>query len=137
MIFKYQNKYGKKEKRLAKHRRKVITGNARTDQNHFREAPEPGRDLFIYRILKDSSVKGLKDLVERQNVEVRSIECISNPNALYKSFKLTVPKSQLETIFNETFPWPSGVRVRKSFNMRRTAEHNLAEQWDSDSNRNN
>ena len=107
----------KKEKRLGKHRRKVITGNARTDQNHFRGAPEPGRDLFIYRILKDSSVKGLKDLVESQNVEVRSIQCISNPNPLYKSFKLTVPKSQLETIFNDTFPWPSGVRVRKFSNM--------------------
>ena len=78
-----------------------------------------------------------KNLVESQNVEVRSIECISNPNALYKSFKLTVPKSQLETIFNDTFPWPSGERVRNFYNMRRTAEHNHAEKWDSDSNRNN
>ena len=45
--FQVPKQVRKKVKRLEKHRREVITGNARTDQNHFCVGPEPGRDLFI------------------------------------------------------------------------------------------
>jgi len=40
-----------------------------------------------------------------------SVECLSNPNAKFKSFKLTVSVSKFQQLLNDHI-WPDGIRVR-------------------------
>jgi len=42
---------------------------------------------------------------------LESNECTSNPNARFKSFKLTVSLSHYKSLFNADI-WPDGIRVR-------------------------
>ena len=46
------------------------------------------------------------------DIEVRALEILSNVNAKFKSYKLTVPVSKFKDLFNEDM-WPEGVCVRK------------------------
>ena len=39
------------------------------------------------------------------------VECVSDEKAKFKSYKVTVPKTQFENLFNEEL-WPEGVRVQ-------------------------
>ena len=80
--------------------------------SRFRGAPEPNRDLFIYRVDPNTEAEDLRDYMMEKGFEVRNLCCISNPNARFKSFKLTVPLSEFKDLFSDTL-WPDGVRVRK------------------------
>ena len=42
---------------------------------------------------------------------VRDLQCLSHDNAMFKSFKLTVPKSEFADLFDGNI-WPQGIRVR-------------------------
>ena len=68
-------------------KRNIVKGTA-TTQN-VKGAPEPTRDLFIYRV--DAETESVFDLVKSNGFKVLSLKCISNPAAKYKSFRLTVP----------------------------------------------
>ena len=61
----------------------------------------------------------ITELVTSVGYEVRKIQCISNPNAMYKSFRLTIPVSQYTSIYSDEFPWPDGVKVRRFIRPRR------------------
>ena len=95
-------------------RRKIITGKAapRTVGSTFRGAPEPKRDLFVYRVDKSTTSADLKLHISDFGFNIISLECISNEMAKFKSFKLSVPLSEFNDLFNESI-WPYGVRIRK------------------------
>ena len=50
-------------------------------------------------------------MIQNYGFGIRDFRCISHPEARFKSFKLSVPASQFERIFDEKL-WPEGVVVR-------------------------
>ncbi len=77
-------------------------------------ATEPTRHLFIYRVDSATTEGDITSLLQESEVkfDVRDLKCVSHPNAKFKSFKLTVPMSQYENLFNDQL-WPDGICVRK------------------------
>ena len=100
-------------------RRKIITGNSKPGNGGFRGAPDPSRALFIYRVHPDTRNADIREWVEREGGEVRELECISNNNAVYKSFKLTTAISKMDTLLSNKFPWSHGVHDRRYVTPRR------------------
>ena len=84
----------KKAESLPKQARRVITGRRKSGGGRFRGASEAGRDLFVYRVHTETVGADIEHLVAFPGHTVLGIECMSNPNAKYKSFKLTVPVSE-------------------------------------------
>jgi hypothetical protein len=74
-------------------------------------APEPSRDLFIFRTDKSTTEESLKEFVRSIGYEVRNIVVLSHKDSVFKSFKLTVPLSQVNEILNPDL-WPEGVGIR-------------------------
>ena len=109
----------RRERRKETRRSKTITGRRQHGEGRFRGAPEADRDLFVYRVDPDTVTTDITELVTSVGYEVRKIQCIYNPNAMYKSFRLTIPVSQYTSIYSDEFPWPDGVKVRRFIRPRR------------------
>ena len=93
--------------------RRVLTGRCTSDPQHrFKGAPEPSRDLFIFRVHPDTETNELKQYLSSRKVNIRELKLVSNPAATFKSFKLSVPVSNFKSLFDDTF-WPEGVCIRK------------------------
>lgn len=80
-------------------------------------APEPSRDIFVYRVAKGTSEKDIQEYMADNNVNVRSIELVSLDVAKFSSFKVELRKSDLNRALEAEF-WPTGVCVRKYFKTR-------------------
>ena len=74
-------------------------------------ALEPTRHLFIKRITKDTENDAVKNMILSYGFGIRDFGCISHPDGRFKFFKLSVPASQFERLFDEKL-WPEGVVVR-------------------------
>ena len=74
-------------------------------------APEPVRHLFVNRISKDTNDEDVFTQIEQNGFTVKKLECISHPQARFKSYKLAVPCSEFNKLCNENL-WPKGVFVR-------------------------
>jgi hypothetical protein len=72
----------------------------------------PDRHLFIYRVDKSASDRDISAFLVARQFNVRELTCVSNENAKFKSFKLTVPVTEYSNLFDGNL-WPAGVRVRK------------------------
>ena len=94
-------------------RRNIVTGKA-TSNNFLKGAPEPSRDIFVYRADKSTTVDMIQShLIEKGIMPVNSV-CVSNPDAKFKSFKISVPVSQCNAMFNPDI-WPEGIRIRRFY----------------------
>jgi len=104
----------RKQARQEKRRQKVITGKNRAPVQFgsFKGAPEPSRDLFVYRVDKAVEQTDILQYLQSQSIDVRDLRCISHEDARYKSFKLTTKMSDIDNLFTDSF-WPSGVKVRR------------------------
>ena len=98
--------YKKQENRM----KRFITGNKASGK--FKGAPEPCRDLFIYRVDNATQTDDLAAHLDDNNFHIQNIACVSHPNSKSKSFRVTLPLSEFSYAFDESL-WPSGVRVRK------------------------
>ena len=98
------------QQRKNKQKRRIITGNSVSCKG-VAGAPEPTRHLFIKRITKDTENDAVKNMIQSYGFGIRDFRCISHPEARFKSFKLSVPASQFERLFDEKL-WPEGVVVR-------------------------
>jgi hypothetical protein len=96
----------KKARRAERRRQRFITGSGMT-QSRIKGAPEPARDLFIFRLENCVTCKDLMDFIESLNCKVRELRCVSNENV-----RLTVGKSDYEKLYDDQI-WPEGVRIRK------------------------
>lgn len=121
-----------KQRRQEKQRQKVITGNNKSSSQFgsFKGAPEPSRDLFLFRVDQASDVSDIKTFLLSKQVEIRSLSCASHDDAKFKSFKLTVGITDFNRVFSDSF-WPSGVRIRRFIPPRSSnqREPNNSEQW--------
>lgn len=98
------NKKGKK--------RNVIIGNKTNCE--IKGAPEPNRDLFIFRLDSDTTDTSLRKYITEKGITVRELELKSNAEAKFKSYRLSVPKTQFAKLLDGDM-WPEGVGVRKFF----------------------
>ena len=81
-------------------------------------APEPTQNLFMKHITKDIDNEAELKMIQQYGFCIIHFRCISHAEARYKSFKLWVPASQFERLFDEKL-WPEGVVVRM-FGLRAT-----------------
>jgi len=59
------------------------------------------------------------------DAEVRSLNCISNENATFSSFKVEVRVLDLTQMLNPEF-WPSGVHVRPFYTAKQVITNNYS-----------
>ena len=98
---------------VSRTKRPVITGSVRQSHNaRFKGAPEPSRDLFVYRVHTDTGLNDIRSYLQAASINIRGLDCISNAESKFKSFRLTVSIKDNNTLLNEKF-WPSGVRIRR------------------------
>ena len=124
--FQYPSYAARKSRQKEKRRQHVITGKRNPEGRRFRGAPEPNRDLFIFRVHTDTDVEDIKEHVLAEGYDARDIKCVSHPDAMWKSFRLTVPLSQFNSLLSDDFPWPDGVRVRQFIPPKRQPQ----DSWD-------
>jgi len=106
----------KKQRQQENKRRRIVQGSR--PGSGIRGAPEPRRDAFIYRVLPDTSTEMLSQHLDSMGIATQAIDCVSNPNAMYKSFKVTTTVSNFRDLFNPEI-WPEGICVRKYIPPRR------------------
>lgn len=97
-------------------RPKPITGTG-SSLGSLKGAPEPSRDIFVYRIMSEVTDDELTKYIDDQGVPVKSVELKSNAEALFKSYRVEVTKSCLQKVLVPEF-WPEGVCVRRYFGTR-------------------
>ena len=76
-------------------------------------APEPSRSVPLQRIHPDTEINDLKDMISA-NFEIRNLVLLSKEQALFRSYRLDIPMSQLKSVFNANI-WLSGVCVKPYF----------------------
>ena len=102
-------------------RAKVIKGNTEWS-GRFRGAPEPEREIFLYRVSQECEPEDIQTVLQENNCYAKKIEKKSNDEAKFRSFKLTVSQPDATAMLSDSFPWPTGVRVRRYFQRRRDAK---------------
>jgi hypothetical protein len=93
----------------------IIMGNGGASGN-FRGAPEPSRDLFVFRTGKSTTEEDIKMHLLQKGTEVRDIKLVSHADSKFNSFKVTVCVSEVKRLMDAK-NWPNGVGIR----MYRTA----------------
>ena len=84
------------------------------DSSTLREALEPGRNIFVYRVDAEAGCELLKEYLGTKSLDVRDITLMSRDEARFKFFKVTLPASQLTVAF-DCSTCPEGVCVRRFF----------------------
>ena len=102
-------------------RPKIIQGKTE-GTGRFKGAPEPVRELFLYRVSKECEKEDIMTAMQENNVDVKDIVLKSKDEAKFRSFKITVNVSAVIKLLSDSYPWPAGVRVRRFFQKRRDAE---------------
>ena len=98
------------QQRKNKKKRRIITGNSVSCKG-VAGATEPTRHHFIKRITKDTENDAAQKMIQSSGFCIKDFRCISYPEAIFKSFRLSVPTSQFERLFDAKL-WPEGVIVR-------------------------
>ena len=95
-------------------RRNVVIGKDRSS-GAVKGAPEPNHDVFIYRVDKSTSDDSLYDYIIDKSITPNFLDCVSNPDATYKFYKLSSPLSMYSTLHDPDM-WPEGIRIRRFYN---------------------
>ena len=105
-----------KPKRIRKKKRVVGRANC---EGPLMGAPEPSRDIFVSRVLRETPTDAVAQYLVKEKVTVRELTQVSKENALYKSFRIKIPISELSKVLSPDF-WPSGIWVRRFFPPKET-----------------
>jgi hypothetical protein len=101
-----------------------VTGTRTSGEgNFFRGAPEPSRDLFLYRVSKEEDSEIITKYNGQNNVIPRAVVMVSNEEAKFNSFKLQVKSSDVSRILREDL-WPEGVCIRRYYNWNKNKNMN-------------
>ena len=92
-------------------KRRIVGKSAAPADSGLKGAREPNRFLFISRVEKECTANQIAKHLHSKKFTVCDLECVSVDEAKFKSYKLTVPKSQFNELFNEAL-WPEGVCVQ-------------------------
>ncbi len=100
----------RRERQREKRRRKIVTGSMR-DKVAFQGAPEPGRQIFIYRVMGGTTAECLMQYMRDKGVQVREVDQVAHKDAKFMSFKATVTTSDYDKVFDSQL-WSAGIRIR-------------------------
>ena len=106
----------KQRKEFNKAVKRQVISRCPNGQSVVKGAPEPSRDLFIYWVDTATALEDLKQDIVDHCFSLRSLEMMYKPDAQWKSFKLTVPRSQFDHLFDSNV-WPEGICVRRFFSI--------------------
>ena len=70
-------------------------------------APPPLRYVFLSRV-QDGDAQTIKRYLRSMNVWCNKIELVSHKNSKYKSFKISIPKQNLQDVLSDEF-WSPGI----------------------------
>jgi len=103
-------------------KRKVITGTSGDGtEGRFLGAPQVG-SIFVFHVEKSTEEADVQDwLQEKKKVEAVSVRQMSHPDSTFKSFKVTLPKDELNRVLQDDFGWPENVKIRRFAPSRRNA----------------
>lgn len=104
-----------RRRELKREKRKFLVGKKQGTTTL--KAAQENVELFVFRIHKDVDDAELRDYIERENVDIQELECISHGDAIKKSYKLTIIKENEDKVLNENF-WPEGIACRKFYRQR-------------------
>lgn len=93
-----------------KRRVKVVTGSS-TSGNRFKAGPRT-RNVFLYRVCCTVTEDHIKDHMTGKDIKFNSIKTMSNPEAMTKSFLITVLSDDYSNALNSD-NWPSGTKLRE------------------------
>lgn len=89
---------------------KVVSGNA-TSGNSFAGAPKT-RHVFLYRVHSTVGEEDVSSHMNGKDMKYLSLRTMSNPEAMFKSFLITVILDQFDNFMNPDM-WPSGSKLRE------------------------
>ena len=75
-------------------------------------APPPRRDFFLSRMKKTTDDDVLKNFIKDQGIALVDLRLVSNENAIYKSYKLSVSVDDKDKVMSPNL-WPKGVCIEK------------------------
>ena len=96
---------------------KSVVGKSQP-QGVFKGAPTPPKDLFVFHVAKDTEIGDLKQYIGDKGIECIDLQCMSHPDSVSKSFKLSVSDKHYKDLLSEE-AWPTGVKVRRFIPPRR------------------
>ena len=108
----------RRNQRVNARRKKAIAGTAAW-YGTLRGDP-PNRDVYIYRVHMEATIEDLRKFAISQDLTIKKLSDISNPEYDTKSYILTVPATQLDKSLNPD-TWPEGICVRRYFPPRNKA----------------
>ena len=73
--FETPRHFQKKHRQEERRRIKVITGNTKSGNDRFRGAPEPSRDIFVYRTHSDTVVSDISDKIGNTSLDIKGCTC--------------------------------------------------------------
>ena len=97
-------------------RRKIIAGVGQS--SNVKGASERTRSLVIYRVDPATEIQHLRAHIQENQFNMIKFEC--KEGSKYKSFKLIVPFSQFDKLFDCNL-WPNGIHVREFIPPRRAS----------------
>ena len=120
--------YSTQQRKNMRRSKKAITGTSAGQGSKLKGAPEPSRDVFVYRVEKGVEPKDIEEHMTTNHVTVRGVNKVSNDEAKYCSFKVEIKISDLNTVLESDF-WPAGICVRRFYRPRADTKTNL-ETWE-------
>ena len=99
-------------KKAASSSQNRVTGTAASSK--LKGAPEPSRDMFVYRVVKNTSVESLTEYIAEKGIIARDVTKVSNAEAKFDSFRVEIQISDVYTMMTPEF-WPNGICVRRFY----------------------
>ncbi len=90
--------------------RHKIQGNAQSDI--IRGASPPKRDHFVSRVHKETDDEDMKTYITDKGLQNFDLTLVSNINATFKSYKLSVSISDRDRILCSEM-WPAGICIQR------------------------
>ncbi len=68
--------------------------------------------MFVFRVNNEVNEDTVRDHMTGKNMQFLSLKTMSNPEALFKSFLITVSAAELSNIMDPDI-WPPGAKLRE------------------------
>lgn len=94
---------------MSRSRRRKIYGNG-ASSGELEGAPLPIRKIWVSRV-HNGNIQKVERYMMNKNIEYHNIEQVSNVDSVYSSYKITIPITAVDNVFDSSF-WPPGVRCQ-------------------------
>lgn len=100
------------EQKRRRRRQRIIKGQKSGGGGSLVGAPEPLRDIFVYRLRKSTKADDVAQHMIDNEMEPQTIELVSHEDSRFSSFRVQVNASLLQKVLQPDM-WPENVCVRR------------------------